>query len=149
MTCRWPFLGITMRAFYGKLAVIVLCMLGATSAGCASSGGTRSPSVNRNILNRSQIDARYSTAYEAVEALRSNWFNSRGADSFSNPSVVRVYLDNVLLGDKEALRTIQVQNIAYMQWYDGVSATSRWGTNHGAGVIYVSTRPAGVGDPKP
>jgi hypothetical protein len=58
-----------------------------------------------------------------------------------------VYLDNVSLGDKESLKTIATANITYMRWIDGVTASSRWGLNHGAGVIYVSTRPAGVGDP--
>jgi hypothetical protein len=35
----------------------------------------------------------------------------------------------------------------YMKYFDGISATARWGLDHGAGVIYVSTRVAGVADP--
>ena len=138
-----------MRAIYGRLAVITLCSLAVGSAAACARAATTSASTNRNILTKSQIDQRYATAYDAVEALRSNWFNSRGADSFKSPTVVRVYLDNVSLGDKETLRGIVVSSIAYIRWFDGVTATSRWGLNHGAGVIYVSTRPLGVGDPLP
>lgn len=138
-----------MRAIYGRLAVIALCSSAVATAGGCSRAATASASMNRNLITRSQIDQRYATAYDAVEALRPSWFNTRGADSFKNPSVVRVYLDNVSLGDKETLRTIVVAGITYMRWYDGVTATSRWGLNHGAGVIYVSTRPPGVGDPIP
>jgi hypothetical protein len=140
-----------MHSTYRRLAVFALLSCASVLAGACKRSASTSPSTsastNRNMLTRSQIDQRYNTVYEAVEALRSNWLNTRGADSFNNPSVVRVYLDNVSLGDKETLRTIAVSSISYVRWFDGVTATSRWGLNHGAGVIYVSTRPAGVGDP--
>src|SRR5690349_14779114 len=135
-----------MRGFFGRLAVIALCTLAVPAAeGCARAATTSSPTTNRNVLTRAQIDSRYTTVFDAVEALRSNWLNTRGSDSFSSPSVVRVYMDNVSLGDKETLKTISVSSISYIRWFDATAATQRWGTNHGAGVIYVSTRPPGVG----
>ena len=138
-----------MRSTYGRLGIFALLSSLSLLAGACqpSASTTSSPSTSRNVLTRAQIDARYTTAYEAVEGLRSNWLNTRGNDSFSNPSVVRVYLDNVSLGDKEALRRISVESIAYIKWIDAGTATQRWGTNHGAGVIYVSTHPARAGDP--
>jgi hypothetical protein len=138
-----------MRSTYRRLAVFALSFASVFAGACsrAASTGT-SPSTNRNILTRAQIDQRYTTAYEAVEGLRSNWLNTRGTDSFSNPSVVRVYMDNVSIGDKESLRNIVMSNIAYIRYFDAAAATQRWGTNHGAGVIYVSTRPLGAGDPQ-
>jgi hypothetical protein len=138
-----------MRSAYRRLGVFALLSCFALLVGACqpSASTTSSPSSNRNVLTRDQIDPRYTTAYEAVEGLRSNWLNTRGSDSFSNPSVVRVYLDNVSLGDKEALRRISVESISYMKWLDAGTATQRWGTNHGAGVIYVSTHPARAGDP--
>ena len=139
-----------MRSTHRRLAAFALLSCASVLAvACKRSASktTASASTNRNLLTRSQIDQRYSTVYDAIEGLRSNWLNTRGTDSFNNPSVVRVYLDNVSLGDKETLRTIAVSSIAYVRWYDGVTATSRWGLNHGAGVIYVSTRPDGAGDP--
>jgi hypothetical protein len=139
-----------MRSSHRRLAVFALLSCASVLAEACKRSASTSPSsasTNRNMLTRSQIDQRYNTVYDAVEALRSNWLNTRGADSFNSPSVVRVYLDNVSLGDKETLRTIAVSSISYVRWFDGVTATSRWGLNHGAGVIYVSTRPAGVADP--
>lgn len=136
-----------MRSIYGRLAVVSVLSLSALLASCSRAGST-APIGDRNLITQAQLrDQRFSTAFDAVEALRSNWLNTRGPDSFRNPSIVRVYLDNVSLGDKETLRTIMVSTISYIRYFDGISATSRWGIDHGAGVIYVSTRPAGIGDP--
>jgi hypothetical protein len=132
-----------MRSIYGRVAVIAALMV-VPLAACRQKDPTTSPRTDRSLLTRDQWgDHRFNTAYEAVEALRSNWMNTRGPDSFRNPSVVRVYLDNVSLGDKEMLKTVMLTNIVYIRFYDGISATSRWGLDHGAGVIYVSTRPLG------
>ena len=138
-----------MRSTFSRLAVFALLSCVSLLAGaCKPTASTASsPTTNRSVLTRAQIDSRYTTAYEAVEGLRSNWLTTRGSDSFSNPSVIRVYLDNVSLGDKEALRRISVESIAYIKWVDAPTATQRWGTNHGAGVIYVSTHAARAGDP--
>jgi hypothetical protein len=139
-----------MRSTFGRLALIALLSLAPLiGEGCRRVRSTESsPATNRNVLTLAQIgDHRFNTAYDAIESLRSNWLNTRGTDSFQKPSVVRVYLDNISLGDKETLRTIAIANIVYIKYFDGISATARWGLDHGAGVIYVSTRPAGVGDP--
>lgn len=136
-----------MRSASGRLFAVFSCALVLAGACQQTASTAASPSTTRNVLNRAQIDSRYTTAYEAVEGLRSNWLITRGADSFRNPSVIRVYLDNVSLGDTETLRRITVESIAYIKWVDAATATQRWGTNHGAGVIYVSTHPARVGDP--
>lgn len=130
-----------MRSIYGRLAVVAVLST-ITITACRARSVSTTPRSNRNVLTRAQLgESRFTTAYDAVEALRSNWLNTRGADSFQRPSIVRVYLDNVSLGDKETLRTIAITSISYIQYFDGVTATSRWGVNHGAGVIFVSTRP--------
>jgi hypothetical protein len=104
--------------------------------------------VDRAVLTQTQIGAhQFNTAYDAIEALRSNWLKTRGTDSFQSPSQVRVYLDNISLGDTATLRTIAITNIAYIRYFDGIAATARWGLDHGAGVIFVSTRPQTV-DPE-
>jgi hypothetical protein len=103
---------------------------------------------DRNIITKEQLTKNhYSTVYDAVEALRSNWLQTRGTDSFRSPSQVKVYLDNTMYGGVESLRNIAATTISFIRYFDGVSATSRWGLDHGAGVIYVSTRPAVATDP--
>ena len=94
------------------------------------------------MLTQEQIAAQhFNTVYDAVEALRSNWLQTRGTDSFQNPSEVRVYLDNTLLGGVQKLREIAANTVTFIKYFDGVAATARWGVGHAAGVIYLSTHP--------
>jgi hypothetical protein len=92
------------------------------------------------MLVRAQIaDPRFTTAYEVVRALRSNWLSPRGIDSFRNRTEVQVYLDGVHLGSVQALQGLSSASIQYMEYINGPDATTRWGTGHGRGVIYVGT----------
>ena len=139
-----------MRTFHRRIALFVVLSSALLIAGCRRGAASGPRPSDRNMLTQVQLgDRRFNTAYDAVEALRSNWLSNRGSDSFQHSSVVRVYLDNVSLGDKEQLRTIAITSIVYIKYFDGISATARWGLDHGAGVIYVSTRPAGAADPQP
>ena len=140
-----------MRATFGMLATALL--LAACSSTPRDTGSpVPSKSVSdeardRTVLTQTQFGAhQFNTAFDAIESLRSNWLKTRGTDSFQNPSQVRVYLDNISLGDTATLRTIAINTVVYIRFFDGVQATGRWGLDHGAGVIYVSTRPM-TGDP--
>jgi hypothetical protein len=93
------------------------------------------------------VENHFLTAYDAVEALRSNWLQPRGPDSFTAPSEVRVYLDNTLLGGVTTLRDITVSTVSFIKYYDGITATGRWGLGHGAGVIFVSQHPLSSSNP--
>jgi hypothetical protein len=110
-----------------------------TLAACSQSGRAR-PRQNLSLITREQINENhFLNAYDAVQATRSNWLQTRGTDSFATPSEVVVYRDNVKLGGVAELRSIQATTIAYIRYYDGVEATSRWGVGHSAGVIQVSS----------
>ena len=114
-----------------SLLLVTGCAAGRTSGGEASRGSA-------DLLTQEQI-FNFTDAYQAVQALRSRWLNARGPDSFQEPSEVLVYRDDVQLGGVSSLRTISPKEIAYIRYYDGISAAGRWGLGHGAGVIYVST----------
>ena len=128
---------------------LILCSVLATGAGCAlhhAEEADRRP--DRTILTQEQIAAHhFVTVYDAVEALRSNWLHTRGSDSFLNPSEVRVYFDNTLLGGTDKLREIAAKDVTFIRYFDGVSATARWGVGHAGGVIYLSTHPT-TSDPE-
>ena len=125
-----------------RRAILVLSVVG-LGWGCAHRVADTAKSTDRSVLTREEITrGQYRDLYDAVSGLRRNWLQTRGADSFNNPSVVRVYLDNVMLGGTESLRNIVPGSIVYLKFYDGIAATTRWGTDHGAGVIFISTRPA-------
>src|SRR5262245_51275986 len=107
--------GYGMRASFGVLATAF--MLAACSAPTPrdasgpvpSRDTTAAGSRDRTVLMQSQFaDHQFNTAFDAIEALRSNWLKTRGTDSFQTPSQVRVYLDNISLGDTASLRTIAI-----------------------------------------
>ncbi len=85
----------------------------------------------------------FHSAYEAVQALRGNWFNVRPHSLLGSPEDVAVYLDNVRLGGLSELQNIPLTSVLYIRHYDSTEATTLWGIGHAQGVIYVSTHPLG------
>jgi hypothetical protein len=127
-----------MRPAARRFALLVLILL---TPACASRRSGNTPGPDRNLITREQIQQhRFNNAYEAVQALHANWLSTRGTDSFQNPGEVLVYLDNMRLGGVEKLREIGSATIGSIRYYDGISASARWGLDHGHGVIFVSTR---------
>jgi hypothetical protein len=121
-----------------RLALVLLLFSAVGCAGATSQGGAAGRS---DLLVEEQLRSRgFANLYEAVETLRSNWLRTRGQDSFSTPTEIQVYMDNVRLGGVGALRQISPSTVTYIQWYNANEATARWGIGHGAGAIYVSTR---------
>jgi len=111
-------------------------------AACVSSNNTARPVIDRNILTADQFaDKGYNTVYDVVQALRSNWLSPRGPDSFTSPTTVIAYFDGSRVGGVETLKAMEIRPVTYIRFFDGVSATARWGIGHGAGVVYVSTHP--------
>jgi len=121
---------------------LVACGVIALMAACSRGSGSSSPGpVDHNLITLAQIrEHRFTNAYEAVAALRSNWLLTRGPDSFSNPSQVLVYFDATRLGGIETLRSIATASVVSIRYYDGIAASGRWGLDHGQGVIFVSSR---------
>jgi hypothetical protein len=129
-----------MRRPLASTAALVLLLLAAACGGSRASGG--GPRRDPNVITREELTARpFSSAYDAVETLHSNWLQTRGTDSFNSPSQIWVYLDGTRLGGIESLRTLTPSAITSIRRIDALEATSRWGINHGQGVLLVSTNP--------
>ncbi|HEY3287879.1 MAG TPA: hypothetical protein VGJ96_12245 [Gemmatimonadaceae bacterium] len=128
-----------MRRSALSYAVVVLAV--ALNAGCrASPPGAPPARSDQQSITREQIeDPRYSSAYDVVKDLRSNWLNARGAASLRTRVEVQVYLDGVHLGGAEMLKTVSTPAIQYIRYINGTDATTRWGTGHGRGVIFIGT----------
>lgn len=125
---------MTTRAF--NVAILFCAMLGA----CSQHRDGSLPGQSLDVITREQLtDRRFDNAYDAVQAMRSNWLETRGTDSFLTPSEVLVYQDNVKLGGTDQLRAITTMTIVSIRYFNGTEATSRWGVGHSAGVIQVST----------
>lgn len=95
--------------------------------------------VDRNTLTAVELNQRsFYSAYEAVEALRPLWLNSR-----PRGGAVQVYIDENRLGGLEALRTVRIASVDLIRYMDGIQATARYGRGHDGGAILVTTRAAG------
>jgi hypothetical protein len=127
-----------MRTRIRWRAVLAACVLSASCVSRASQ--TTNRRLDRTVITRDQmLQANYSSVYDAVAALRSLWLQPRGPDSFVAPSVVWVYVDGARVGDVGVLKNMQPRLVNTVRFYDGPSATSRWGVDNAAGVIHVST----------
>ncbi|AHG88090.1 hypothetical protein J421_0553 [Gemmatirosa kalamazoonensis] len=121
---------------------------------CAS-GGAKSPSSpapQTEASSRSQRGARTNTltadeisnahipnVFDLVSSLRPRWLQTRGVDSFQKPSEIQVYLGTTRMqGGVSALRELSSLGITKIEFVDGITASARWGLDHGAGAIVVS-----------
>ena len=120
----------------------VLLLLSACAA--RTPAGTR-VAPDRSVITQQEIlEHRFETVYDAIQALRPIWLQTRGTNSLqATATQVQVYLDNNHLGGIETLSSINLGNVVYIRHYDGAAATARWGLDHGQGAIYVSTHPEG------
>ena len=131
-----------------KLTVGIAVALLAVS--CASAGtpaqsdsGVRQPSRSRTVLLMDEIQQSSARdAFHAVQLLRPDWLRSRGAVSTrdTRPAQVTVYVDGQKYGGASSLEQFRMGSFKEMRYYSGSEATSRWGTGHAGGVIYLTTR---------
>ena len=130
-----------MRSAFGRPVAVLLAASLFASAACATSGASSRRTRNdTTLITREQIDEHHFTnAYDAVAALHSNWRLTKGTDSFASPSQVRVYVDNTFFGNVDSLKNIAANTIHGIRYFDGITATARWGMDHGKGVIQVTT----------
>jgi len=121
-----------------------------TAACSANPAPTDRPRFDAALISREQIlQGQFTNAYDAVKMLRGSWLNTVRPESFRYPSAIQVYLDGVRLGDVSSLSTVQTLPIQYIRYYSAQDATSRWGMDHGAGAIYVSTKVGSQGSSIP
>jgi hypothetical protein len=131
-----------------KLPVVMAVALLAVS--CASSGTPARPdsdvrpaSRSRTVLLQDEIkESSARDAYHAIQILRPDWLRSRGASSVRDPTPAAViaYVDGQRFGAVSSLDQFILGTFKEIRYYNGSEATSRWGTGHGGGVIYLSTR---------
>lgn len=126
-----------------RAAVLVgIAWAGACATAGAPASGDRGD--DRDVLTRAQLEeVSYLNAYDAVQRLKPIWLRTeRGQDSFITQGRrgLRVYVDGIPYGEKESLRTIQVQTIEEIRYLDKREATRRFGTDHSEGALLILTR---------
>ena len=124
--------------YIGVMSVVLLTGL---LPACSSAVRAR---TDLEVITREQLlEHNFQTAYEAVQALHSNWLNVRpNTLGPGGPQAdVQIYHDQVRLGGPTELRNIDVRTIDHIQHYDAVAATTRWGIGHSQGAIQVLSVP--------
>lgn len=131
-----------MHAFRTAVVALVLPL-----AACASTGGTAGKvrtSPTATITHQEIVQAHVSTAYDAVERLRPQWLQSRGAMA-PNPAGPQdlalpvVFVDGQQYGDLSQLQNIQAMDIQSIKYLSPTDATTQFGTGHSGGAILVTT----------
>ena len=119
------------------LVLLLLALVAACSTNAAGTRASRSDMITVDDLRA----ANSTNLYDAVRTIRPNWLRARSPNSLQNQGQVQVYFDDTRIGGVDNLRSIPTQGIAYLRWFDPISASSRWGLDHEQGAIVVSTRP--------
>ena len=120
--------------------VLLVGLLALPAGGCAGRNANVPDRTDRNIISSAQIKEHgFINAYDAVESLRSTWLRARGPDSMNKPTEVLVYVDDNRLGGVLTLKQVTASQIIMIRFVDGLTATARWGLDHGQGVIQIVT----------
>jgi len=141
--------------------LLALTMIATACGGGAASGATpasvpapatataaapspRVPRGSSNLITSAEIEAAaqdIQNAYELVERLRPMMMRPRnlsaGAVGAGTTFGVVAYVEEVRLGDLEALATVMRATVREIRYIGATDATTRWGTGHSSGVIQV------------
>jgi hypothetical protein len=94
-------------------------------------------------LHGTEIPSTNSTALDAITHLRPEFVAVRTSSAgTSNPTVPVVYLDGHRLAQITLLRTVPASWIKEVRYVRGALAAGRYGGDHSAGAILVTTLPA-------
>lgn len=120
---------------------ILSAMLVALAA-CSTTGGPR-VAQTRNVITAEEVaSVNVGTAYEVIEQLRPQFFQSRGPSSIrsNTPDTPIVYVNGVRYGGIESLTSIRAMDVEEIRLLSASDATTRYGTGHVGGVIEVRTK---------
>lgn len=132
------------------LSLLVACAGGACSAtrgNPADRGdraGSRPPRRDRDVLLRTELTENQQaemTVYEAVRLYRPHMLRSSLPTTLRGTQVeLAVYLDETRYGNIAVLQRFRMVSVDRVEYLSGSEATTRFGTNHGAGVIIIRLR---------
>jgi len=112
-------------------------IVGATPATPAA----RAPRRDRNkIVEEELADRNETDALAFIQNTRPQWLRVRGRSSMALSEQVWVYRNGSKLGGLATLRQVSLAELRGAEYLDGSKATERFGADHGAGAILLSTR---------
>jgi hypothetical protein len=124
-------------ATFLRLAAVALISTACATVPSAQFGAS-TRSTSPYMLTAEEISAVHvNSAYDAVQRLKPSFLLGLRGES-----VRPVFLNGTrLLGGLENLRGIDASTVQQIVFLNGIDATTRYGSGHGAGVLLVSTLP--------
>ncbi|HZI41255.1 MAG TPA: hypothetical protein VFD67_06110 [Gemmatimonadaceae bacterium] len=119
------------------LASAVVLAGGCASSSTASKGGSRYVITDTELAN-----VREQSAYEALQELRPTFLRSRDpvTPTHQEPTPIAVFINGGRTEGVDVLRTIRVNTVKEMRFYEPAEANTRFGTGHNGGVIAVTLK---------
>lgn len=123
---------------WGALTAGLLLVCACASGSTGSSSSARSGS--RDVITRRQMEELgLISAYDAVRRISPAWLRPRMTTA-GEPAPIRVYMDNVRVGNVEYLEQVRTEIVDRLVYYSPSDATTKWGTGNTGGAIEVITR---------
>lgn len=127
----------------GAMATVLAgCSGAAGSAIRAESGETTRR--DRNVLLRSELSEGQQaelSVYDAIRLSRPHMLRIAAPSSLrGSDAALVVYVDETLFGGVNALQQFRMLNVERVEYFSGPEATTRYGTDHGAGAIVIRLR---------
>ena len=127
------------------LARLVLAVAVAASAACSSRApygfprATAAPFPSREILGEAEIQgAHVTTAYEAIMRLRPTYVTWQRSSTGNERRLV--YVDGMLMGGLDVLRTMPAGDIHEVRLVRAVNGGYAFALNNSAGALLITTR---------
>jgi hypothetical protein len=122
-----------------------VCLMAVLACGSAPNHTVTAISGHRDIIPTAEIESYRTagmTAYDLVVHLRPEYLRNRGINNFRSATAVTatVYLNGSAYGGIDSLKNLDAASISQVQYLSASDATTRFGTDHAAGAILVSTR---------
>jgi hypothetical protein len=97
---------------------------------------------NAMVITKEEIAASHMyNAYDVISSLRPAFFHSHGPTTFSaeDNGLPKVYLNHMVYGSIESLKTMEVSGIQEIHYYNGTEASNRFGLGNVSGAIEIIT----------
>ena len=120
----------------------ILILSAAAALACAPPAVPGPRGRNVNVITRDElVGSKEYNVYDAISRLRPTYLKSRGQVTLSGmaSSTPQVYLDGQHYGEVGLLKSMSLELVTQIRLLNGADATTRYGLNHAAGVIEVTT----------
>jgi hypothetical protein len=114
-------------------------LVAASFLACAPPSTARSGQEPNVITKEEILGTNASNVYDAVSRLRPNFLTYHGQTTLrgSDTGYPRVYLNRMLFGDINSLKTMSPTGVREIRYYNGSDASSRFGLDNASGAIEI------------